>query len=176
MTSRPRGTLTHLTCMLILSQSNKSSILLHEIANHIPLPFSFGRVARLPCGSCQPIDSASFALTTVSTVNENYLLGHQRCPYIVFRNRFLYGFMFVYIYICQDGGAVGFVDFTKLLFALSSLAQPFNRVRSIPEHFSAILSCETLDFGQHLSVCVRARQLNSYLASCLRLLTSQLAS
>ena len=44
--------------------------------------------------------------------------------YIVFRNRFLYGFMFVYIYICQDGGAVGFVDFTKLLFALSSLAQP----------------------------------------------------
>ena len=32
--------------------------------------------------------------------------------------------------------------------------------------FSAILSCEILDFGQHLSVCVRARQLNSYLASC----------
>ena len=40
--------------------------------------------------------------------------------------------MFVYIlymyvciiYICQDGSAVGFVDFTKLLFALSSLAQP----------------------------------------------------
>ena len=31
--------------------------------------------------------------------------------------------------------------------------------------FSAILSCEILDFGQH-SVCVRARQLNSYLASC----------
>ena len=27
-------------------------------------------------------------------------------------------------YICQDGCAVGFVDFTKLLFALSSLAQP----------------------------------------------------
>ncbi len=33
-----------------------------------------------------------------------------------------------------------FVDFTKLLFALSSLAQPFNRVRSIPEHFFVILS------------------------------------
>ena len=32
--------------------------------------------------------------------------------------------------------------------------------------FSAILSCEILDFGQHLSVYVRARQLNSYLASC----------
>ena len=36
------------------------------------------------------------------------------------------------IYICQDGGAVGFVEFTKLLFALSSLAQPLKRVRSIP--------------------------------------------
>ena len=33
---------------------------------------------------------------------------------------------------------MGFVDFTKLLFALSSLAQPFNRVRSIPEHFFVI--------------------------------------
>ena len=46
----------------------------------------------------------------------------------------------MYIYICQDGGAVGFIDFTKLLFALSSLAQPFNRVRSIPEHLFIILS------------------------------------
>ena len=64
--------------------------------------------------------------------------------YIVFRNRFLYGFMFVYmyvyLYICQDGGAVGFVDFTKLLFTLSSLAQPLKRVRTIPEHFFVILS------------------------------------
>jgi len=52
------------------------------------------------------------------------------------------GFMFVYmyIYICQDGGAVGFVDFTKLLFALSSLSQPFNRVRSISEYFFVIVS------------------------------------
>ena len=46
----------------------------------------------------------------------------------------------MYVYICQDGGAVGFVDFTKLLFALSSLAQPLKRVRSIPEHFFVILS------------------------------------
>ena len=38
----------------------------------------------------------------------------------------------LYIYIYQDGGAVGFVDFTKLLFALSSLTQPLKRVRSIP--------------------------------------------
>ena len=35
---------------------------------------------------------------------------------------------------------MGFVGFTKLLFALSSLAQPFNRVRSISEHFFVILS------------------------------------
>ena len=34
----------------------------------------------------------------------------------------------------------GFVDFTKLLFALSSLVQPLKRVRSIPEHFFVILS------------------------------------
>ena len=33
-----------------------------------------------------------------------------------------------------------FVDFTKQLFALSSLAQPFNRVRSISEHVFVILS------------------------------------
>ena len=46
----------------------------------------------------------------------------------------------MYIYVCQDGGAVGFVDFTKLLFALSSLAQPLKRVRSIPEHFFVMLS------------------------------------
>ena len=35
---------------------------------------------------------------------------------------------------------MGFVDFTKLLFALSSLTQPFNRVRSIQEHLFVILS------------------------------------
>ena len=35
---------------------------------------------------------------------------------------------------------MGFVDFTKLLFALSSLAQPLERVRSISEHFFVILS------------------------------------
>ena len=35
---------------------------------------------------------------------------------------------------------MGFVDFTKLSFALSSLAQPFNQIRSIPEHVFVILS------------------------------------
>ena len=53
---------------------------------------------------------------------------------------FVYIYICMYIYICQDGGAVGFVDFTKLLFALSSLAQSLKRVRSIPEHFFVILS------------------------------------
>ena len=28
-------------------------------------------------------------------------------------------YIYVYIYICQDGSAVGFVDFTKLSFTLS---------------------------------------------------------
>ena len=40
------------------------------------------------------------------------------------------------------------------------------KTTALAASFSAILSCEILDFGQHLSVCVRARQLNSYLASC----------
>ena len=56
---------------------------------------------------------------------------------------YIYNYIYIiciYVYICQDGGAVGFVDFTKLLFALSSLAQPLKRVRSIPEHFFVILS------------------------------------
>ena len=57
------------------------------------------------------------------------------CSYIC-----MYVCMYVCIYICQDGGAVEFVDFTKLLFALSSLAQPLKRVRSIPEHFFVIIS------------------------------------
>ena len=38
----------------------------------------------------------------------------------------------IYVYICQDGGAVGFVDFTKLSFALSSFSQPFDQMGSIP--------------------------------------------
>ena len=52
-----------------------------------------------------------------------------------------FGFVWLHVRnICQDGGAVGFVDFTKLSIALSSLAQPFNQVRSIPEHVFVILS------------------------------------
>ena len=52
----------------------------------------------------------------------------------------IYNYIIIYIYICQDGGAVSFVDFTKLLFALYSLAEPFNRVGSIPEHVFITLS------------------------------------
>ena len=38
------------------------------------------------------------------------------------------------------GGAVGFVDFTKLSFALSSLVQPFDQMGSFPEYVFVILS------------------------------------
>ena len=44
------------------------------------------------------------------------------------------------VYICQDGGAVGFVDFTKLSFTLSSLAQTFDQMGSIPEYVFVIIS------------------------------------
>ena len=45
----------------------------------------------------------------------------------------------MYVYICQDGGAVGFVDFTKLPFTLSSLVQPFDQMGSIQEYIFVIL-------------------------------------
>ena len=35
---------------------------------------------------------------------------------------------------------MGFVDLTKLSFALSSIAQPFNQMESIPEYVFVILS------------------------------------
>ena len=44
------------------------------------------------------------------------------------------------MYICQYGGAVGFVDFTKLSIALSSLAQSFDQMGHIPERLFVILS------------------------------------
>ena len=47
--------------------------------------------------------------------------------------------MYIYISV-KTAPPWGFIDFTKLLFALSSLAQPLKRVRSIPEHFFVILS------------------------------------
>ena len=53
---------------------------------------------------------------------------------------YVYNIMCMYIYICHDDGAVGFVDFTKLSFALSSLAQPFDQMGKIPEYVFIILS------------------------------------
>ena len=44
------------------------------------------------------------------------------------------------LYTCQDGGAVGFIDFTELSFALSSLVQPFDQKGSIPEYVFVLLS------------------------------------
>ena len=61
------------------------------------------------------------------------------CMYTVQVAIYIY-IIYIYIYISQDGGAVGFVDFSKLLFALYSLAQPLKRVRSIPEYFFVILN------------------------------------
>ena len=46
----------------------------------------------------------------------------------------------MFVFICQDGGAVGFFDFAKLSFALSSLAQPFYQMGSTPEYVFVILS------------------------------------
>ena len=67
------------------------------------------------------------------------------CPYIVFRFRFLYGFMFIYINIYNYISVTkwrrsGFFEFTKLLLALSSFAQPFDQMRSIQEYFFIVLS------------------------------------
>ena len=46
----------------------------------------------------------------------------------------------MYIYICQDGVVVRFVNFTTLSFALSSLAQQFDQMGSIPEYVFVMLS------------------------------------
>ena len=63
---------------------------------------------------------------------------HARSSRTTVFNSFLY--IYIYVYICQDGVAVGFVDFTKLSFVLSSLAQPFDQMGSIPEYVFVILS------------------------------------
>ena len=58
-----------------------------------------------------------------------------------FQLLFIYIDIYIYMYISVKMAAPwGFFDFTKLLLALSSLAQPLKRVRSIPEHFFVILS------------------------------------
>ena len=60
---------------------------------------------------------------------------------MVFRNRFLCGFIFVYIYMyISVKMAAPWGSLTKLSFALSSLAQPFDQMGSVPEHVFVILS------------------------------------
>ena len=43
---------------------------------------------------------------------------------------------------------MGFVNFTKLTFALPSLAQPFDQMGSIPEYVFIILSQRKADSGR----------------------------
>ena len=50
---------------------------------------------------------------------------------------------------------MGFVDFTKLLFALSSLAQPLKQVRRIPEHFSTFAIFVILNQRKAWAGCFR---------------------
>ena len=52
-----------------------------------------------------------------------------------------------------------------LLISFNNISTRNTKTTASAVSFSAILSCEILDFRQYLSVCVRARQLNSYLAS-----------
>ena len=56
-------------------------------------------------------------------------------------NCYRFSFLGPYIYISvTKWRRSGFHEFTKLLFALSSFAQPFDRIRSIQEHIFIILS------------------------------------
>ena len=55
---------------------------------------------------------------------------------------YVYIYIYIYNYICQSGGTVGFFDFTKLSFALSSLAQPFDQMGSIPKYIFVLLTMQ----------------------------------
>ena len=54
---------------------------------------------------------------------------------------------------------------------LSVISTRNTKTTALAVSFSAILSCEILDFGLQLSVCVTARQLNSYLLECIKALS-----
>ena len=66
-------------------------------------------------------------------------------------------YMYVCIYICQDGSAVELVDFTKLSFALSSLAQQFDQMGSIPEYVFVILTQRKAYAGRFQKETTRKR-------------------
>ena len=55
--------------------------------------------------------------------------------YIVY---IIYNIMYISVKMAAPWGSLALL--IKLLFALSSLAQPLKRVRSIPEHFFVILN------------------------------------
>ena len=78
----------------------------------------------------------------------------------------IYMYVCMYVYICEDGSAVGFVEFTKLLFSFSSLAQPCNLVRSIPEHIFVILSKRKACVGRfHKETSRKKNRSNSKMAA-----------
>ena len=52
---------------------------------------------------------------------------------------------------------MGFVDFTKLSFALSSLAKPFDQMGSVPEHVFVILSQRKAYAGRFQKETARKR-------------------
>ena len=53
---------------------------------------------------------------------------------------------------------MGFVDFTKLSFALSSLAQPFDRMGSVTEHVVVILNQRKAYAGRFQKETARKEQ------------------
>ena len=72
-------------------------------------------------------------------VNYVYVYALLYCTYAIYIYIYYKCKHILYMYLSR-WGAVEFVDFTKVSFALSSLPQPFNRVRSIQEQFFVILS------------------------------------
>jgi len=84
------------------------------------------------------ICSKDLYATLMSHLWLSVFLGRRRRPYIVFRFRFCMASC-SYISVTKWRRS-GFLEFTKLLLALSSFAQPFDRMRSIQEYSFIILS------------------------------------
>ena len=60
---------------------------------------------------------------------------------------------------------MGFVDFTKLSFALSSLAQPFDQMGSIPEYIFVILSQRKAYAGRFQNETARKNRSDNKMAT-----------
>ena len=91
---------------------------------------------RLPLERHKPVGSRWDGIPAADTYLWMRLMRLLRL-YIIYI--YIYIFIYTYIYLSR-WGPVGFVDFTKLSFALSSLAQPFDQMGSIPEYVFVILS------------------------------------